>query len=281
MLEINSSVIDYHSFNVHDGDSLVNQVSKVICVVFPRALLVAGFSEHGDLLMIRYACYSTELPAWILNFYEHRFVEEHLLHNPSRVVASFICTEKYIVVPGDLYEEVAATKWLQSIFFVEANEIFSTYQLTEDDACYMYAWPGTLKSLIGRYFNTSRTLPLACYQFFKPYKADSAIQCCITETLVIATLYKSKNLAWHQVFPYQTGEDIAYQIKLLCAEQGLNSDQVDLHYSVAYKGLNVVLHEMSQYFPNLRDVDASISAGNSRQWGHTISLLQQLYACAL
>jgi hypothetical protein len=278
MSEINNSAINYHSYNVHDGDTLMAQVAKVICVLMPRALLIAGFSEHGDLLMIRYGEYSRALPAWVLDFYEHRFMDEPLLQNPERVIATFIASEKYLIVPEELYDENAAVKWLRQMFFVEGNEVLSSHHLKEDQARYLYAWPGTIKSLIGRYFTTARTLPFASYQFYKPYKNESALQCCITPEHVYATLYKGRQLHWHQVFPYEKGEDIAYHIKLLCKQQKLNPDGVDMYHSTAYKGLNNMLQDMAQYFPNIRDVDTS-SAG--KQWAHTVSLLQQLYACAL
>lgn len=279
MSEINNSSINYHAFNVHDGDTLMGQVAKVICVVMPRALLVAGFSEHGDLLTARYGDYNKALPAWIIDFYEHRFIDEPLLQHPDRVVATFIASEKYLIIPEDLYDEGAAVKWLQKLFFVEGNELYSSHLLHDERARYLYAWPGTIKSLIGRYFNTAKTLPFASYQFYKPYKGDSALQCCITTEQVFATLYKNRALQWHQVFSYEKGEDIAYHIKLLCKQQKLNADTLDIHFSTAYTGLNGILADMSQYFPNIRDVESSSSSG--KQWAHTVSLLQQLYACAL
>ncbi len=279
MGEINNSTINYQAFNLHDGEALIEQVARVICVLLPRGIIAAGFSEHGDLLMIRYGEYSNALPAWILDFYEHRFIDEHLLHDPDKVIATFVASDKYLVVPEDFYDEGAAVKWLQKIFFVEANELLASHRMQEDKARYLYAWPGTIKSLIGRYFTASKTLPLSSYQFYKPFKTESSLQCCITPEHVFATLYKNRALHWHQVFHYESGEDIAYQIKLLCKQQKLNPDTLDIHYTIAYRGLNNVLHEMAQFFPNMRDVEGGSSAG--RQWAHTISLLQQLYACAL
>jgi hypothetical protein len=280
MSEINNSAINYHAYNVHEGDSLMSQVAKVISVVLPRGLIVVGFSEHGDLLMIRYGDYSNTLPTWILDFYEHRFIDEPLLSKPENVIATFIASDKYLLIPEDAYDEAEAVKWMRKIFFVEGNEVLSVHRLHEDKAKYMYSFPGTIKSLVGRYFVNSRLLPLATYQFYKPYKADSSLQCAITPEHVYATLYKNRTLHWHQVFDYTTGEDIAYQIKLLCKQLRIEADAVEIQCSVAYRGLNPVLNTLSQYFPNIKESDTNATAGNL-QWTSTIGLLQQLYACAL
>ncbi len=280
MSDITNSSINYHIYNVHEGDTLMGQVAKQICILLPRGLCVAGFSEHGDLLMIRYGDYNRTLPTWILDFYEHRFIDEPLLARPEQVIATFVASDKYLVIPEHLYDETEAVKWLNKLFFVEGNEVLSVHRLQEDKAQYLYAYPGTMKSLVNRYFVNSKLLPLASYQFYKPYKADSSLQCTITQEHVYATLYKNRILHWHQVFGYETGEDIAYQLKLLCKQMRINPDMLDMHGTVAYRGLNPVLHDLSQYFPNIRE-NESAAAQNSRQWAGSIALLQQLYACAL
>lgn len=280
MSEITNSAINYHAYNVHEGDTLMSQVAKVICVLLPRGLIVTGFSNQGDLLMIRYGDYSKTLPTWILDFYEHRFIDEPLLSNPENVIATFVASDKFLVVPEPLYDEAEAVKWINKIFFIESNEVLAVHRLHEDKAKYMYAYPGTMKSIIGRYFVNSKLLPLATYQFYKPYKADSSLQCCITGEQVYATMYKNRLLHWHQVFGYENGEDIAYQIKLLCKQNNINADSVDMQATVTYRGLNPILNAMSQYFPNIRESEANVVA-NNKQWAPAIALLQQLYACAL
>ena len=280
MSDISNSAINYHAYNVHEGETLMSQVAKVICVLLPRGLIAAGFSNQGDLLMIRYGDYSKTLPTWIIDFYEHRFIDEPLLSNPENVVATFVASDKYMVIPEVLYDEGEAVKWLRKAFFVEANEVLAVHRLHEDKAQYMYAYHGTMKSMIGRYFVNSKLLPLSTYQFYKPYKADSSIQCCITGEHVYATLYKNRALNWHQVFSYETGEDIAYQIKLLCKQKNIDANELDLKATVTYRGLNPVLNEVSQYFPNIKETEGNVVA-NNKQWAPAIGLLQQLYSCAL
>jgi hypothetical protein len=280
MSEISNSSINYHTYNVHEGDTLITQVSRVVVILLPRGMAVCGYSEQGDLLMIRYGDYDKSLPVWILDFYEHRFIDEPLLAKPEMVVATFIASDKYMVIPETMYDEGAAVKWLHKLFFIESNEVLTAHRLHEDKAKYMFAWPGTMKSLIGRYFTNSKVLPLASYQFYKPYKADSAVQCCITSEQVYATLYKNRTLHWHQVFNYENAEDIAYQLRLLCRQQKVNPDNLDLQCSVTFPGLNPILNELGQFFPNMKGMDSTAGAMSS-QWSPSINLLQQLYACAL
>lgn len=280
MSEIINSAINYHVYNVHEGETLISQVEKVICILLPRGLIVGGFSDHGDLLMVRYGDYNRSLPVWILDFFEHRFIDEPLLSGPDKVVATFIASDKYLVVPETLYEEASAVKWINELFFIEANEVLSVHRLHDDKARYMYAWPATIKNLVGRYFPSSKIMPLSTFQFYKPYKADSLLQCCITPEQAYATLYKNRELQWHQVFNYESGEDIAYQIHQLCKQQQISIDSLELKCTVAYRGLNFVLNDMAQYFPNIKDGDVNVVSSNG-QWAPTINLLQQLFACAL
>ena len=280
MPEISNSNLSQQVYNVHSGDSLLNQVSKVICVLMPRALIIAGFSAHGDLLMIRYSDYKRNLPAWILDFFEHQFINEPLLSDANKVNATFIAGEKSMVVPEVLYNETTAEEWMKKICFVEGNEIIGKHHLREDKANYLYAWPGTIKSLMTRYFGNSKILPFSAYQFYKPYKSECSLQCCITGEHVYATLYNNRTLHWHQVFPYQNAEDIAYHIKLLCQQHDIDPQRMGLQCTMASKNLAPLVNELAQYFPDLKDGTGSVGT-NDRNWTGTIYLLQQLYACAL
>ncbi|MBS1587376.1 MAG: DUF3822 family protein [Bacteroidetes bacterium] len=280
MTEISNSNLSQQVYNAHGGDSLINQVRRVLCVLMPRALTIAGFSEHGDLLMIRYSDYKKNLPAWILDFFEHQFINEPLFADPNKVTAAFIAGEKSMVVPEVLFNETASEEWMKKIYFVEGNEIISKHHLREDKANYMYAWPGTIKSLMTRYFGNARILPFAAYQFYKPYKSECSLQCCITSEHVYATLYNNRTLHWHQVFPYDTAEDIAYQVKLLCKQNDIEPLRMGMQCTMANKGLATIVNELAQFFPDLKDGTGNVGT-NDRNWTGTIYLLQQLYACAL
>lgn len=279
MSEVTNSALHQQVYRVHNGDSLVSQVAKVILVAMPRALAVAGFSDRGDLLMVRYSDYKPHLPPWILDFFEHQFINEPLLQATNKVNAAFVATDKNILIPEVLYNEGAAEQWLRRTHFVEANEVISMSHMREDRSHYVYAWPAAVKSLLNRYFPQGPPRPLASYQFYKSYKAEHSLQCAITSDKVFATLYKDRQLCWHQVFPYNTAEDIAYHIGLLCTEHDINPQRLDVHATVIQQELAPLIRALSEYYPTLKDGTGNIIA-NEPEWVSTIYLLQQLYACA-
>ncbi len=280
MSEVTNSGINQLVYRVHTGDTLMSQVVRIIVVLAPRSVTTAGFSERGDLLMITHNDYKKSLPAWIIDFFEHEFLNNDLLNAPHKVIAAFVATDKAMLVPELLFKEQEADKWLRQLYFVEKNEMVSTYHMREDKINYIYAWPAAVKSLIGRYFNKAKTLPYASYQFYKPFKTECSLQCSITSDQAYATLYKNRSLHWHQVFTYQNAEDIAYQIKHAYKQYGVDDNEVVFQCTAASRNLNSIVTELSQYFPGLKDGYGNVQS-NDRNWTGTIYLLQQLYACAL
>lgn len=280
MSDITNSGINQQVYKVHQGDTLVSQVARIIVVLGPRSVTTAGFSDRGDLLMISHNDYKKSLPPWIIDFFEHEFLNDTLLNAPHKVIAAFVASDKAMLVPELLFKEQDADKWLRQLYFVEKNEIVSTHHLREDKAQYMYAWPAAIKSLIGRYFNKAKVLPFASYQFYKPFKSECSLQCSISGEHVYATLYKNRSLHWHQIFGYQTAEDIAYHLKHLCKHAGVEDNELVLQCTPANRNLAGIVTELSQYYPDLKDGYGNVPS-NDRSWTGTIYLLQQLYACAL
>ncbi|MEZ5016844.1 MAG: DUF3822 family protein [Flavipsychrobacter sp.] len=280
MSELTNTAFNQQVYKIHTGDSLLSQVEKVILVLFPRGISVAGFSERGDLLTIRYNDYKSDLPTWILDFFEHQFLNDSMLSTPHKVVATFVATEKSLLIPDTLYKKEEAENWLRQLYFIESNEIISPYSVREDNAYYMYAWPSAIQSLIGRYFTRAKILPFASYQFYKPFKAECSMQCSIGSDEVYATLYKNRTLHWHQVFPYNNVEDIAFRLKHACKENGIDYGELSLQCTATNRNLSDLITGLSQYFPDLKDGSSNV-VSNDRSWTSTIYLLQQLYACAL
>lgn len=280
MSEITNSTVNYHVYNLHEGDGLINQVSKVICVILPRGLITAGFTHQGDLLMIRYGDYDKNLPVWILDFFEHRFVDEPLLHKPENVIATYVVTDKYMLVPNALFHKNTAEQWMKSIFFVEDNEQIADHAFREAGMHYLYSLPTPIKGLASRSFPKSKFLPLAAYQLHQQYKPEHGILCCITSQQVQASMYQQGQLQWHQVFSYETVEDIAYHLHLLCKEHKLDASTIDIECFLAYNGLHYILNNLIPYFPNIRQMDSGVMTSNA-QWASSVSLYQRLYTCAL
>jgi hypothetical protein len=168
---------------------------------------------------------------------------------------------------------------MKNIHFIESNEVINTYPLEKDNAEYVYAFPDGIKGILTRYFPMAKVMPFAAYQFQKPGLAADSLQCCITNDTAYATLYRNNRLQWHQAFCYETAEDIAYQLKLACAQANAEPTLL-LQCTTTSKGLAYVANELSHYFPIVKD-DSSNVAATDKSWASTIHLLQQLYACAL
>lgn len=281
---LNQQVSNIHGlnkqvYNIHDGDTLLSQAEKVICVLMPRGLVAGGFSQHGELLMLRYNEYKKDLPTWILDFFEHQFIDEPLLANPDKMTALYIATEKSMIVPNALYDEQAAEEWMKKIFFIESNELIASFDIKNEEAQYIYSWSAAVQSLVTRYYPGSQVYPLSRYQFYKPLQSELSLQCCITYNQVYATFYKQQKLQWHQIFYYETAEDIAYQLKLLCQQNDIDEDQLSVQCLAVNQNLTYITTALSQYFTVFTDGVLKNERGTS--WNSTILLLQQLYACVL
>jgi hypothetical protein len=280
MSEVLNHSLTQQEYNIHHGDRLLDEVDRVICVLLPRGLVSAGYSDRGDLLMIRYADYKKELPTWIIDFYEHQFINEDILALTNKVHSVFIATDKSILIPDALYQESEAKYWLSKIHFVETNDIVSDYALKDDKAHYLYAWPSDVQNLVNRYFPSAKLMPFSVYQFYKPYQSQCFLQTCITMNQVYATLYNNNKLQWHQVFQYENAEDIAYHIQLLCKEYNISPLQLNFQSTIICRSLTFVQQQLNQFFPNMKDGSGNV-ATTDKSWTGTIYLLQLLYSCAL
>jgi len=281
MSEVINNNLNQQVYTIHNSDTLLNQVDKVICVLLPRGVLIAGFSDRGDLLMIRHSDYKRDLPIWILDFFEHQFINEPLLTDSTKVTSVFIASDKSFIVPDALYSEETAQEWLKKLYYIEINETIATYPLRDDKAVFVYAWASAIESLVNRYFTKAKFFPLPAYQLQKPKTNNATITACITTDAVFATLYDNKTLYWNQYFHYETAEDIAYQIKLLCAQNEIDVNTLELHCSVTSRNVGKIVSDLTQYFPDLKSGIENIHGGeNEYNWSGTLNLLQQLYACA-
>lgn len=280
MSEITNSPSNEQIYKLHTNDNIVSQIAKVVIVLMPRGVSVAGFSDRGDLLMIKNNEYKKTLPQWIIDFYEHQFLNDQMLSAPHKVTSVFVASDKNLLVPETLYKPHEAEAWLKKLNYIESNEIISTHHLREDKAYYLYAWPSAIKSLINRYFTKTKILPFSTYQFYKPFKAECSLQMSMTGDRVFATLYKDRELTWHQVFNYKSSEDIVYQMMHVAKEFAIDPTKMAIQCTVANKDLAPHITDMLQFFPGLKDGTGTVVT-NERGWVSNIYLIQQLYACGL
>jgi hypothetical protein len=265
-------------YYVNDDDGVMSRVAHVICVLTRRSLMVAGFNATRELLTMHYTGYSTNKPVWELDFFEHLFGNEPLLAAKEKVKGVFICSDKYLIVPEDLYDETEAKKWLSNIHFVETKDVVEAYPLLDDKAIYLLAAPVHITELIKINFKKAVALPLPVYHFTNAVAQSLYLQCCITGEQVCATLHNYSQLLWHRVFDYTCAEDIAYEIRLLCKENNISPDKVNMSCNTISAAEYNVVNGLSQYFPTIK-AGNGISIGS--QWDTAICLSQQLFACVL
>ena len=263
-------------YNVKEDEGLSSRVALVACVLLQRGIYVAGFSITKELLTIHYSGYNKNKPVWELDFFEHVFNNEPLLAVREMVKAVFICSDKNIIVPDELYAENDAAKWLRHIHFVETKDVVTAFPLTEENAHYLMAAPIAITELIKITCKHAEILPLPIYQFHNSQKQAFHLQCCITAEQVCLTLHNNNQLMWHRVFSYSRAEDIVYEIKLYCRENNMESEKLAVVCNAMSAGEYAVINELTQYFPWLK-------TGNGRTitglWDPAVSLANQLFAC--
>jgi hypothetical protein len=271
---------NHHTYRANEHDTVLSEVAEVFCVLMPRALLVAGFSEAGEVVMARYNSYSTSDPAWEPGFFEHEFIDETLFGVPQQVKALFIGSHEELIIPEKLYKEQAARRWMESLQAICPDDVLHTHGIEAAGAQHTFAVPARIDKLLHRYFGDTRILPVSAYQFFKPNAGTPyLLQTFIAEDTVIATLHRSGKLLWHQQFPYGNVEDIAWQAAHLCRELAI--PKIDLHVecTMLCESSYELGVELERFFPKIK---WSASGGNDKgPWAPVLYLLQQLYACAL
>lgn len=263
-------------YNVREDETLLSRVALVVCVLVPRGVFAAGFSIGKELLTIHYSGYSMDKPVWELDFFEQIFNGEPLLAVKEKVKGVFVCTEKTLVVPDELYNKQDAEKWLRKVYFVEGSDVVMRQHLEADVANYIQAIPINISELIKINFKKAALLPLAAYQFGDKQVQSLFLQCCISNEQVTATLHNYSQLLWHKVFEYSCAEDIAYSIKLLCAENYIDASKLNLACNILAGSEYEVVNELTQYFPGLKKGDGLTI---HERWDPAISLANQLLSC--
>ena len=277
MTAINNTTYE-QVYNLQEDDTISSRVSSVICMVLQRGVLSAGFGIAKELLTIHYSGYNKNKPIWDLDFFEQLFINEPLLAMRDKVKGVFVSSKKNIVVPDELYAENEAKDWLKHLFFIEPKEVINIFPLENDKAQYLYAVPVDIMELIKINFKKTTLQPLPVHHFSSAKVSSLYLQCTISSEQVVATLHNYSQLLWHKIFDYTCAEDIAYEIKLFCKENYIDSAKLNIVCDGVSASEYDVINELTQYFP-------AIKAGNGstmeEQWDPAISLVNQLYECVL
>jgi hypothetical protein len=277
MSEILKTTANKQQYASPEAANLMASVKKVVVTICPRSLLVSGLGDNGAVLTMRYSDYTNVSTDWIIDFFEHQFLNEPLLNDPNKITAAFIGTEKNIVIPAALYNAETAEEWLSKVHYVENDDVVTNHPLGNDKAQYVYAWPLMIKDLLKRYFPKAKTYPLAAYQFAKNQGNKAIVECCISAQEAFITIHTAKGqLVWHEVTKYNIAEDIAYRINTICKQNKIAD------YTVRTATLNselvIVLHKLSHYFEHMQ-VGDSQSYMNTSGWEACSYLSKQLYQC--
>ena len=265
-----NTVINRQLYTAYEGHNLLGKIYKVIVSMSPGSMLVSAFGDSKDFLTA--AGYTSGRTT--NEYFEEQVINERLLNDAGKVNALFLATHKGMLVPKSLYKEDAAEEWFRSSFFIEKEEMVGVHPQDDDKVVYLFAIPAEVKDIAGRYFPKAKILPFAAHQFGKNYKSGNVLQCTVTPGLVFATLNKGKALQWHQVFHYANAEDIAYQLKAACLQNGV--EDASIKCATDSKELMPVLEALQSYFPEMH-TGADIS---DESWKATVNLAQQLYSCA-
>src|ERR1043165_4096695 len=177
-----------HTYRANEHDTVLSEVATVQCILMPRAFLIAGFNEEGQVVRARYNSYAASDPAWEYHFFEKEFMNETLLGVPQQVKAIFIGSEDSMLIPASLYEEGTARGWMEKLLSICPTDVLHSHKLEQPDAEYVFALPAPMDKLIHRYFGHTPILPVGAYQMHNAPKGNYMMQCLIGQDRVIASL---------------------------------------------------------------------------------------------
>src|SRR5205085_4948316 len=138
----------HHTYRANEHDTVLSEVYDIYCVLMPRALLIAGFSEEGQVVLVRYNSYAATDPPWVPGFFEHEFINEKLLGVPQQVKALFIGSREELIIPNTLYEERAARTGMESLQAICPDDVQYSYDLKAADAQYTFTIPARIDKLL-------------------------------------------------------------------------------------------------------------------------------------
>jgi hypothetical protein len=263
-------------YNIHEDEWLMERIAIVLCILMRRGMWIGGYSDTKELLTIHFTGYNKNRPVWELDFFEQLFANEALLADKDKIKGVFICSEKNLIVPNELYDEHEAERWLGKIHFIDQKDVVLTHPVPQAKAKYVMAVPMNITELININFKKAVTLPFPAYQFPDLQKGAPEIKCCITGEQVCATLYNHRQLLWHRVFDHASAQDIAYSIRHCCEENDVNVSALKVSIDATTGAEYEVAHELAQYFAGAHKGNAK---NNATRWQPAVTLAQQLITC--
>jgi hypothetical protein len=261
----------------HNGEDLLSQVQKVVCLITPKAMITAGYHPSGEVLIVNSCMH--QLDSWDAAFIENELLNNNLFTTPEMVSCIFIGAEKALLIPDELFlDQETANSWLQKIYFCEAQESLMLASFPANKIHCSYAVDTKIKDLLEHYFNGATIMPLQMVHFKD--KVTDVLQCTIMDSYAIATLHNGNNLLWQQTFEYHTAEDILYQLSAACQEFQLDIQEYLISFTSTSIENQPILKSLKSYFPNFKLTKSGIADIIAPNWSATVFLFQQLYGCA-
>ena len=262
----------------HNGEDLLSQVHRIVCLVTPYSFIAAGFHPSGEVLIINSS--TIEASSWNAQFIEDEFVQDPLLAVPEMIQGVFLAPVKCLIIPDELYQnEALAKQWLQKTFFCEAEEQINVSASEKNQLHCIFSFPSSIAKIFEQYTSGLQIVPLQNNHFKNSVAAAHLLQCTISDGYALATLHHQQQLKWQQCFEYQNAEDIVYQLTAACNEVGVDVHSYPLYANTTSVEQHIVLQKFRDYLPNTESKKAGISEIIAPEWSSTIQLFQQLYTC--
>lgn len=274
------SSIKHHIYKARESETLMSEVSRIICVLMPHAFLVAGLNTLGKIKLAQYYGYDKQLEPWHNDFFEQVLKNEPLLGDLSILPKVFIASGKQIIVPDELYTREDAEAWLRSMHFVEADEAVYAYHLDDDKAQLVFAAPHTGEALAKRYFNHATIRPLNAYQYQceetnVPFFANGTFM----EESGWVSIRKNGKLVWNHYFAYSNAEEIAYYLAAACKEHEIPHSELTVQFGAVCPELQHLAAELKAFFPMLRDDNIAPDDATYQSWAPVLYMIQQMNKC--
>jgi hypothetical protein len=265
-----------YQYTAHNGDDLLSQVDKVICLISQNSLITAGFHPSGAVLTVH--CSHLAQAAWHTKLIEHELLNDPLLAAPELIKQVFIASNKQIVIPNNLLEnQQMATEWLQRIYFCEASEHIAITNCAKSAETIAYAYPKDIALLCTQYFAPIKSLPISLIQLQYGATAESLLQCTLIDNSACACIHLGKKLQWQQSFDFESAEDIVYQLAAACEQLNIDIHKLPLHITATSP--TQIIKDLAHYLPNMSEQQANMASRAATEWASTILLFQQLNTC--
>lgn len=268
--------IERYQYTAHNGDDLLSQVDKVICLVGKNSFVSAGFHPSGAVLTVH--CSYLANKDWDTTFIEHELLNDPLLATPELIKQIVIASDKQIVIPNGLLEnQQMAAEWLQRIYFCEANEHISTERCSKSEETIVFAYPLAIEQLMTQFLSPLKALPITLVQLQYGATSEALLQCTLCDHTAFASIHLNKKLQWQQNFEFEHTEDIIYQLAAACQQLNVDIQTLPLHITATYP--TQIFSELQTYLPKMSEQQVNMTTRAATEWASTILLLQQLKTC--